>query len=329
MKRFAAAMLLLAALPAAAQDRVSPMPRLMPLETEACFGRAYDAAHLAAHPKQRVTSFHLSREFESDPMREDEPTTPEEWKAMDGQNNSILVTAYVRFRNKRGVYSNGLSCHKVDDGGVLCGIDCDGGSFKLTEAGDALRLENNGFVVVGGCGASEDDQENTEHVSPGADDKVFRLDRKPVAACKAERDAMAPAFAKMGEPLRVRFAKAETTCFTRSYDDKHLAAHPKQTVKTISLRTKKHPDALAYNVTFRVTQKNGKTTEATSSCGSDAYAYLCTLPGVETALYLIRGGTSDIMLRDRKAVLPRLLNVKLGDDDKAFKLTQAPAAACE
>ena len=90
-------------------------------------------------------------------------------------------------------------------------------------------------MVVGGCGASEDEQENEEYVAPGADDKVFRLDPKPFAACMAERAAMAPAFAKLGKPLRVRFKENETLCFSRSYDAAHLAAHPKQTVKRIAV----------------------------------------------------------------------------------------------
>ncbi len=47
---------------ATAQDdekKESPLPSHLPLKTEMCFGRAYDAAHLSAHPKQRVTSFYL------------------------------------------------------------------------------------------------------------------------------------------------------------------------------------------------------------------------------------------------------------------------------
>ncbi len=39
------------------------------------------------------------------------------------------------------------------------------------------------------------------------------LIRKPFAACMAEREAMAPAFAKLGKPLRVRFEENETAVF--------------------------------------------------------------------------------------------------------------------
>ena len=97
---------------AAAQElkKESPLPSHLPLKVEACFGRAYDAAHLAAHPKQRVTSFHIVRQFKDDPNLEVDPTPEQEWKEIDGDNGYVVVTAYVRFRDKKGVYTNGLTC---------------------------------------------------------------------------------------------------------------------------------------------------------------------------------------------------------------------------
>ena len=113
-------------------------------------------------------------------------------------------------------------------------------------------------MVVGGCGASEDDRENEEYVRPGVDDKVFRLDPKPFAACMAEREAMAPAFAKLGKPLRVRFEENETACFSRSYDAAHLASHPKQTVKRIAvmktMSSKKDPNQVHYELHIRASK---------------------------------------------------------------------------
>jgi hypothetical protein len=43
----------------------------MPLGKDTCFARVYYDAHLKAHPKQRVTSFHLVRDFSPDAMREE------------------------------------------------------------------------------------------------------------------------------------------------------------------------------------------------------------------------------------------------------------------
>jgi hypothetical protein len=98
---------LAAAAPVAAQTekKASPLPSHLPLATEACFGRVYDAKHLASHPKQQVTAFHLSREFRSDPHSEDEPSSEEDMKDYDGEYGRINVTAYVRFRGRNGVYA--------------------------------------------------------------------------------------------------------------------------------------------------------------------------------------------------------------------------------
>ena len=322
----------------AAQDgekKESPLPSHLPLRTEACFGRAYDAAHLSAHPKQRVTSFHLAREFKEDQNLEFDPTPEQEVKNEDGSYGRVNVNAYVRFRDRKGVFTNALSCVKGDDSLVRCAIDCDGGSFNLNSSGQSLLLENNGFVVVGGCGANDDEYENPEHVSPGADDKAFRLDPKPFAACMAERAAMAPAFAKLGKPLRVRFKENETLCFSRSYDLAHLAAHPKQTIKRIAvLKTRESrpdPDVWQYNLTFRIETRDGTKFEQIAPCSPDQYALGCQPDGpldADRSFYLTRAGENEMMLRDRHGLLDKVFRTRLGSDDRMFKLTASPAEAC-
>jgi hypothetical protein len=317
------------------EKKESPLPSHLPLKTEACFGRTYDAAHLAAHPKQRVTSFYLAREFKPDPNLEFEQTSEQEMKDYDGANSSIGVSAYVRFRDRKGVYTNGLSCHKYENNRVRCGVDCDGGSFNLKISGPSLLLENEGFVVVGGCGASEDEQENEEHVSPGADDKVFRLDPKPAAACVAERAAMAPAFVKLGKPLRLRFEENETLCLSKSYDAAHLASHPKQAIKRIAvLKTKNaqaEPDSWAYDLTFRIETRDGKTYTQKATCAPDQYAFGCQPQGpidADRYFYLTRAGENDVMLRDKHGLLEKVFKTKLGSDDRIFKLKASPAEMC-
>lgn len=325
----------IAASSAQQEPKQSPLPSHLPLATEACFGRVYDAKHLASHPKQRVTAFHLSREFRPDPYSEDEPSSEAEMKDYDGENANILVTAYVRFRDSKGVYMNGLTCRKSDSGVVFCGIECDGGSFHLRPNGASLLLENNGFVVVGGCGASEDERENEEFVRPGADDKLFRLDPRPFAACMAEREAMAPVWARLGTTLRTRFNDNETLCLSRSYDAAHLKSHPKQAVKRIAvLRTKEsrsEPGAVFYTLTFRIETRDGKTFENRAICAPDRYAYACTVnpeTDAQRDFYLTRAAGNDVLLRDRHGMLQKLLGAKLGTDDRVFRLSGEPAAAC-
>jgi len=320
---------------ALAQEKSTPLPSHLPLGVEACFGRVYDAQHLKAHPKQRVTNFHIFRDFTPDPNSEMEQETREELIKNDGEHGYVNVTALVRFRDRKGVFSNGLSCRSGDDGKVFCGIDCDGGSFNLRPAGQSLIADNNGFVVVGGCGASEEDQDHPEFVSPGADDKTFRLDRQPLAQCVALRQAQAPAWAKLGKPLRLRFDKTRATCHARSYDAAYLRAHPQQNVRRIAVLNppKEEPpkDELPnYQFVFRVETKDGRTFELRSYCAPDAYAYTCTPatgPNDAQEFYLTRAG-DDIMLRDRRGVLAVAMEATFGADDKIFKLQPAPESAC-
>ena len=333
------AAVVLFSLNAAAQElkKASPIPSHLPLKTEACFGRAYDAAHLSAHPKQRVTSFHIVREFKDDPNLEVDPMPEQQSKENDGEHGYVGVTAYVRFRDKKGVYANGLTCRR-SEGKVFCGVDCDGGSFNLKPSGQSLLLELNeyGFVVVGGCGASEDDRENEEYVRPGVDDKVFRLDPKPFAACMAEREAMAPAFAKLGKPLRIRFEENETACFSRSYDTAHLASHPKQTVKRIAvmktMSSKKDPNQVHYELSFALETRDGKKFSRKVNCAGDRYAFGCQpdeQSDMDTHFYLTRAGDDGMMLRDKRGLLGKAFKTSLGSDDRMFKLKASPAEACK
>src|SRR6187455_3421548 len=83
---------------AVAQQRTSPLPGLLPLKIEACFGKAYDAEHLRQNPKQRVTRFHLFRDFTVDKTTEDTPLSARELLEQDGDDGRIGLTVYVGFR---------------------------------------------------------------------------------------------------------------------------------------------------------------------------------------------------------------------------------------
>lgn len=321
---------------ASAQTHSSPLPRHMPLKQEACFGRDYDAAHLASRPKQQVTNIFLFRDFTVDSNSENPPDDAKSLQDVDGDDGRINLDAYVRLRGRQGVYSNSFSCSKNDSGAVFCGIDCDGGSFTLKTDGDGLGLANQGFVVVGGCGASDEDQKNSVNVLPGTDDRTFRLTPQPLAACIAMRDARKPAFASQGQPIRARLATSEARCFARSYDAAHLAAHPKQQVRRISIIKPKDDaykpdDYPVHKLSFRIERRDGKTFEGVAECSPDNYVYACTDPKspMDTQeFHLARAGEKEIMLRDRRGVFASMLKAGLGADDKSFKLTEADEAAC-
>lgn len=327
--------LALSAAPVPAQEKGSPLPSHMPLGKEVCYGRTYDRNHLASHPRQRVTSFHLFRDFTPNESAESPSYSAGNLREADG-DGGIIVSAYVRFRNRPGIFWNGLNCTRTESGTVRCGIDCDGGGFALRGRGETLLVENEGFVVVGGCGASEEDSAQADFVAPGADDKVFRLDPKPVAECRALEDARRPAWAKLGSPLRVRLDTSDPVCFARHYDDAHLAKHPRQTVRRIAVRKaagkRLDPGEFpSYELTFRIELKSGGHFERKIACHAEQYAFLCTNDTATDGpreFFLSRAGDGHVMLRDRRGVMQTMFDTTLGSDDRLFRLEQASDGAC-
>lgn len=286
--------------------------------------------------KQNVTNFVIFRDFSPDTNLETPPSSREELLKYDGDDGSIGITVFVRLRGRKGVYSNSLSCRRYSED-VRCAVDCDGGSFKLEPAGDALIAENLGFIVIGGCGAADEDEEaHPVFVAPGADDRTFRLDPLPVRQCLAIRDAQNPAWARMGPPLRTRLDRDDAVCFAKSYDAAHLKSHPAQTIRHISVlkpagQQPEDPDWPAFKLAFRAELADGRKVEKEASCAPDNHAYACIadMDRAETyRFYLTRAGANDMMLRDRKGVIARLFGEKLGLDDRLFRLHAAAAADC-
>lgn len=319
------------------EENKSPLPSHLPPGKEVCYGRVYDDAHLKSRPKQLVTSLHIFRDLDPDQNTEDEPITREELLKSDG-DSGVNVSAFVRFKNRKGIFWNTLNCQKSADGKVTrCGIDCDGGSFTLQPRQQNLFLTNNGFVLIGGCGASEEEHENQVVFLPGADDKNFVLQPLPVAQCAALREAVKPTFAKMGQALRIRFARQEASCYSRTYDDAHLKKNPQQTVRRIAMLKaaggkEVHKDAPGYDLTFNIETKDGKKFTQIAKCYPDRYAYTCPViaeADTQKDFYVTRAGENAITIRDRAGKFTTFFKTKLGSDDRLFKLEASAASACE
>jgi hypothetical protein len=123
-------------------------------DQEACFGRVYDRAHLASHPQQNATSFHVYRWLGRRQQAENwYPGERDEGIKQFREDGRLNVEAFVAFRDRRGTFYNDLSCTPDGRGILRCGVDCDGGSFTLRrENANSVLLNNNGFVLVGGQG---------------------------------------------------------------------------------------------------------------------------------------------------------------------------------
>lgn len=150
---------------------VTPVPG-----ARACFTRTYDAHHLQRHPRQRFTALLMElRYHRHDPSR-DEPR---------GQRNYYFsLLARVKGEPRRLLASG--EC--VPQGpNISCGLDCDGGGFGLSRGRNgAVLLDMTTFGrlrMTRGCS----DEENAVVLTPGADDKRFRLDPADLKSCRSLR----------------------------------------------------------------------------------------------------------------------------------------------
>lgn len=323
-----------------------------PAGEEVCFGRAYDAAHLARHPRQRLSAFHLFKALTPDPQREEaeHPRAVQVAKDRNGEKVGIWsegarwLSVRVRFRDEAKVYRQEVECTGADGARFYCGRDCDGGGFGATRTGTSLLLAQDkdaqGLRLQTSCDADEEGADI--RIDPKEDATAFRLERLPMAACLAERDAARPAFAAAA-PLRTRLTRAGV-CHGRGYDTVHLARHPQQRVVALTLATRapvrvEEEDGylttqVAMSLSLRL--RDGTSAEAAVTCTASDYVFLCARDGASTAFEMIRDGARGLVLRDanfrrredRQNHLADLLDLPLGDDDRVFRLEPRDDAKC-
>jgi hypothetical protein len=142
--------------------------------TYACFTRAYDEAHLAAHPKQNVRAMMLLVKID-----------PEEGEAYN-------LSIGVNFRSRKNLFETAGDCAAApaegDEGGgktAHCSIPCDGGPIQIA-------LKDNGSILLtipDGARVWRPGSINSDeniHGAFGEDDKLFRLDRANLSECAPE-----------------------------------------------------------------------------------------------------------------------------------------------
>lgn len=128
----------------------------------ACFARHYDTAHLAGHPRQNVTDIMALT------YRGDTPGSAE-----------TVFNMTLRFRKVPGEQQFPGVCSPAPGSDRMnCGVECDGGRFTVTgrDRGAILVDVSDG---IGSC-----DGDLPEGAGFASDDKLFRLDRTDMAACK-------------------------------------------------------------------------------------------------------------------------------------------------
>ncbi|BCG93253.1 hypothetical protein [Mesorhizobium sp. 131-2-1] len=339
---------------AALADDAPKLPELSPNGADACFGRVYDAAHLKAHPKQKVARIFFF--YGHDPVSR---PNEEPMANADTSYNGFLTTT-VRGA-KKPEWAAGW-CNKEDPSdkasGIRCGMECDRtlASLKVDDKG-RLIVSNVQPDVYLDAGAEEDlgtAQYNKQAL--GSEDDNFRLDPMPAATCKAEFARIDPIDPALGAPLRERLKPDQPFCYGRDYDAAHLASHPDQVTQSIRVfrgpvelasfaaggDVANWPDGADIAVSVTTRQKSGKVTQ-TYACQGEADQWRCSASSKmsdfscdisQKEIFLKRGANGTMMLANPNSALAivdlcsKAAEGKTTSDDKVYRLNPMPQSAC-
>ena len=226
---------------AGAEKKNRPCPRICRSRPRPVSAAPMTPRICAAHPKQRVTSFHLAREFKEDPNLEFDPTPEQESKENDGELWPRQRHRLCPLPRQEGRLYQRPVLPPQRTARCSAAIDCDGGSFNLKPSGQSLLLELNQSASWSSAAAARARTIGKTRNMCG---------RAPTTKCSGSIQSRSrPAWRSArrwrrpspSSASRCASASRRTRplCFSRSYDAAHLASHPKQTVKRIAvLKTK-------------------------------------------------------------------------------------------
>jgi hypothetical protein len=160
--------------------------KTVPQNRPTCHARVYDAAHLAAHPKQRVVAISFerrAREIAAEKVFIESGEMTEE---------IIAATLRVRLRGDRTSHVVRLECEGARNGARYCEAPaCQGGEIGVMPDGArAIRLSlggklRNGSFVAHYIHLDEScDGARPAVLEPGEDDRAFVLPVAPAEACQ-------------------------------------------------------------------------------------------------------------------------------------------------
>lgn len=124
-----------------------------------CYARAYDEAHMAAHPRQRVTQFYVTANGSE-----------------DAATHAFIVDFGFTVKDSADVYFGSASCDSTPDV-AKCWADGDGGTFTLEAFDGGLEVRVGPYLALEGRASFSPD------LGQGGDDKVIRLYPGTQAAC--------------------------------------------------------------------------------------------------------------------------------------------------
>ena len=153
-----------------------PAEKILPPEPgrKACWRRVYDAKHLAAHPQQKITELTFF-------LRVSGYDAGGAYVFKNPHHIFYNFAFSLKRRGNKRALATGGDC--LGGKTAECVVDCDGGGITIDKLpsgeGLSIGLHSGGIAFGGDC-----DTTTGTWVRPGADDKVFHLDRAPEEACK-------------------------------------------------------------------------------------------------------------------------------------------------
>ena len=154
-----------------------------------CFGRDYDAAHRARNPQQKVTSIRVGR-LTPDQERLDKDN-PQQWPEDVKLSVSLILNAgAARRAAKYTCLPQEASWECYAESSTSTRSTCDGNIVQLARGpGNDIMLINrqDGLPIETACQAKPDTEPTAGEFTrrqTRSDDKMFRLARMPVEACR-------------------------------------------------------------------------------------------------------------------------------------------------
>jgi hypothetical protein len=127
--------------------------QLIPVDNP-CYGRIYDADHMAAHPDQQIQQIAVTAFGET----------------MNPEGYDVMLHLEVKLRGDPILYHNGGFCDRAGND-LECGLEGDAGKMNLTTRGDQIALVPGSYGIrVWAMG-----HEEVQFGLPGSDDLLFLL----------------------------------------------------------------------------------------------------------------------------------------------------------
>jgi hypothetical protein len=134
-----------------------------------CYSRTFDKGHMAAHPKQRITSIALAISSTQ----------------ASGELRLWPYVMMVRMKGEKAGLWQTETCEFDEAGAFRCIVACDGGHFTLSapETGSGLRLElSENYTLQGGCG----DSRKPVVLSARTEEPAYALEAKDMKVCRSQ-----------------------------------------------------------------------------------------------------------------------------------------------